>query len=77
MSTALSIVSQISPPKPKWSVDDIPDLLGKVIIVTGQCYGSLPCLAEFLSAILLGGNTGIGKETAKVRRYLLYRSVAF
>ena len=28
---------QFFPPKPKWGVDDIPDLTGKVMLVTGAC----------------------------------------
>ncbi|KAH9046337.1 NAD(P)-binding protein [Lactarius deliciosus] len=35
MGGQLSLLQQSFPPKPKWSVNDIPDLTGKVILVTG------------------------------------------
>ena len=43
-----AVLDQGYPPKSQFSVDDIPDLTGKVMIVTGA-------------------NTGLGKETVKVR----------
>ena len=43
-----AVFDQGYPPKSQFSVDDIPDLTGKVMIVTGA-------------------NTGLGKETVKVR----------
>jgi retinol dehydrogenase 12 len=33
----LKLYPQFFPSKPKWGVDDIPDLTGKVMLVTGTC----------------------------------------
>jgi retinol dehydrogenase 12 len=35
MGAILSLAQQSFPPRPTWGVDDIPDLTGKVAIVTG------------------------------------------
>ncbi|EIM81817.1 NAD-P-binding protein [Stereum hirsutum FP-91666 SS1] len=35
MGNSLSALAQAFPPKPQWSVDSIPDLSGKVVLVTG------------------------------------------
>ena len=35
MGNFISFIKQAYPPKPTWEVDDIPDLTGKVVIVTG------------------------------------------
>ncbi|KAH9169642.1 NAD(P)-binding protein [Lactarius sanguifluus] len=39
MGSTVSLLQQSSPPKPKWGVNDIPDLTGRVIIVTGSNTG--------------------------------------
>lgn len=35
MGVAYSMYNETFPPKPQWSVDEIPDLTGQVVIVTG------------------------------------------
>jgi retinol dehydrogenase-12 len=39
MGVIQSVVSEAFPPKPQFSVDDIPNLAGKVVIVTGANTG--------------------------------------
>jgi retinol dehydrogenase-12 len=31
----LSILQQLFPPEPEWSVDSVPDQTGKVVLITG------------------------------------------
>ncbi|TBU43685.1 NAD(P)-binding protein [Dichomitus squalens] len=61
--TALPVITQLYPPKPKFSVDLIPDLTGRVTIVTG---GNAGCGYETVKALL--------QHNAKV--YLAARSKA-
>lgn len=64
MGGALSVLVQSFPPSPIWGVNEIPDLTGKVILVTGAFtrYILKACVLNFV-----GGNAGVGKETVKVR----------
>ncbi|GAB1517999.1 short-chain alcohol dehydrogenase [Rhizoctonia solani] len=55
-----SNLSQTFPPKPLFSVEQIPDLTGQVIIVTGQVSHDVMCFPR-----LMHGNAGLGKETCK------------
>jgi hypothetical protein len=64
MGGILSIAQVSFPPRPTWGVDDIPDLTGKVAIVTGAFINLGVCL---YANMVTGGNTGVGKETVKVR----------
>jgi NAD(P)-dependent dehydrogenase (short-subunit alcohol dehydrogenase family) len=68
MGLILSIINESFPPKSKFSVEDIPDLSGKVMIVTGANSGQYA--SSFFhcpsASKLRGFNQGIGKETARV-----------
>ena len=69
MGATLSILEQSFPPKPTWGVSDIPDLTGKVILVTGA-YSNEQVLVRLCAKrgfFPVGGNAGVGKETVKVR----------
>ena len=52
-------------PKPIFKTDQIPDLSGQIMLVTGACRWSLPRVERSIK-LCVGANTGIGKETVKV-----------
>ena len=65
MGGILSVAQQSFPPHPTWAVDDIPDLTGKVAIVTGALTRRLGVLSAKRN-LVAGSNVGVGKETVKV-----------
>ena len=65
MGNTYSLFKELFPGQPRWSVDQIPDLTGQVIIVTGQVHITA-CLNPGTDYEYYRGNAGIGKETCKV-----------
>lgn len=63
-----SYLAQSFPPKSEFDIADIPDLTGKIIIVTGQ-YLQMQTLS-FDAEQSSGGNGGIGYETIKVMQHI-------
>ncbi len=39
MGAYMSVMDESWPPKPKWKVDEVPDMTGKVALVTGGTSG--------------------------------------
>ncbi|KAI0823262.1 NAD(P)-binding protein [Trametes gibbosa] len=66
MKNTRSALAQAFPPKARFSVDQIPDLSGRVIIVTGMSHMSCLSVAHYWVGAAKGGNVGIGYETIKV-----------
>jgi hypothetical protein len=69
MGIALSQFQQTFPPKPTWSTDDIPDLTGKVVLITGgNSFKTIMTFVVVTSNLIseFVGNSGLGLETAKV-----------
>lgn len=74
----MSMFSEVFPPKSKFDTDrDIPDLTGKVVIVTGMGSLTHPTEGRNLTQELSGGNTGIGKQTIKVCRFSFYGDLIY
>ena len=48
-----SVISQVFPPKSKFNVEDIPDLSGKVMIVTGANTGVFQLDRTNINTLLL------------------------
>lgn len=57
-------VDECKPPKAKFSIDEIPDLSGQVIIVTGGSSGALCTFPSNTKAD--EAPSGVGKETVRV-----------
>ena len=65
------IFRQSYPPEPEFSTKHIPDLTGRVVIVTGMYIISFSTIlapgSEYIVITSVpGGNAGIGKETVRV-----------
>ena len=68
MGSVLAIIRENLPPKSTFKVDDVPDLEGKVIIITGANAGE-NCLCPSIMLADFNGLEGVGKETAKATLY--------
>lgn len=65
MGVLISSIRQAFPPKSTFAVDDIPDLSGQVHSIPAASPGNS---TRPQIIIVTGANSGVGKETVKVRR---------
>ena len=64
-------LAQAWPPKPKFSTDQIPDLTGRVVIVTGKQNTLVELVVHYRGLkyrryVTIGASSGIGKHTVQV-----------
>ena len=79
MGTVLSFINQSFPPESKFTVDSIPDLTGKVIIVMGTNggigYETAKVQIMLIKLCYYGTNNSTGSSVTQRKKYTLSQEI--